>query len=134
MPKDVLLVGAGVGGLEAALALRPLAPGSVNVTVLAPERHFTYRPLSVGQPFGRSRTVQVELAAIAAERGFTLVRDALDRVEPEAHRIVTQDGRTLGYDALVLSLGARPAVAVPGALTFRGPRDVPRVTEALEPL
>ena len=133
-PKDVLIVGAGVGGLETALALRTLAPASVNVRMLAPERHFTYRPLSVGEPFGRSRTMQVELARIAQERGFELIRDALDRVEPGKHRVITQDGRRLGYDALVLALGARPAAAVPGALTFRGPRDVPRVTKALDAL
>src|SRR5215213_2251798 len=109
-PTEVLIAGAGVGGLETALALRTLAPGSVRVRMLAPERHFTYRPLSVGEPFGRSRTVQVELARIAEERGFDLMRDALDRIDVDAHRLVTQDGRTLAYDALVLALGARPAV------------------------
>src|SRR5687767_4905412 len=133
-PKEVLVVGAGVGGLEVALALRSLAPGSVNVRMLAPERHFTYRPLSVEEPFGRSRTVQVELAAIAEERNFELVRDALDRIDVHGHRVTTQDHRSFGYDALVLALGARATVAVPGALTFRGPRDVPRLRAALEEL
>ena len=132
--KEVLVVGAGVGGLEVALALRTLAPGSVRVRMLAPERHFTYRPLSVGEPFGRSRTVQIELASIARDRGFELVRDAMDRIDAAAHRVTTQDGRTLDYDALVLALGARAAVAVPGALTFRGPRDVTRLRAALEEL
>jgi sulfide:quinone oxidoreductase len=102
--------------------------------MLAPERHFTYRPLAVGEPFGRSRTVQVELARIAEERGFELIRDALDRIEPDAHRVHTQDGRRLDYGSLVLALGARPVAAVDGALTFRGPRDVPRVSEALQRL
>src|SRR5215213_3446172 len=110
-PTEVLIAGAGVGGLETALALRALAPTSVRVRMLAPERHFTYRPLAVGEPFGRSRTVQVELARIAEERGFELVRDALDRVEPDEHRVRTQDGRSLAYDSLVLAMGARPAVA-----------------------
>jgi sulfide:quinone oxidoreductase len=46
----------------------------------------------------------------------------------------TQDGRRLDYGSLVLALGARPVAAVDGALTFRGPRDVPRVSEALQRL
>jgi sulfide:quinone oxidoreductase len=133
-PREVLIVGAGVGGLETALALRALAPGSVRVRMLAPERHFTYRPLAVGEPFGRSRTVQVELSRVAEERGFELIRDALDRIDPGAHRVHTQDGRRLDYGSLVLALGARPVAAVDGALTFRGPRDVPRVSEALQRL
>ena len=74
------------------------------------------------------------LAAIAADTGIVHVRDALDSVDPDARRVVTQDRAMIGYDALVLAVGARPRVAVPGALTFRGPRDVPRVSVALSDL
>ena len=128
----VLIGGAGVGGLEAALALRAIAPERLRVDVLAPERHFTYRPLAVGEPFDRSRTVQADLRAIASERGFGLIRDVVGRVDTDTNRVVTQGGQVLEYDALMLSLGARPRTAVPGALTFRGPRDAERLRGALE--
>jgi sulfide:quinone oxidoreductase len=130
----VLVAGAGVGGLEAALALRAYAPEFVRIDLLAPERHFTYRPLSVGEPFGRARTLQAELRTIATERGFGLIRDAVARVDAGARQVHTQGGDVLQYDALVLSMGARPEIAVRGALTFRGPRDVARLREALETL
>src|SRR6266540_1701253 len=81
--KRVLIAGAGVGGLEAALALRALAPESTRVRVLAPTRHFVYRALSVGEPFGHGRALQLELARIAEERGFDVTRDALDHVDPD---------------------------------------------------
>jgi sulfide:quinone oxidoreductase len=128
----VLIAGAGVGGLEAALALRAHAGDRVRIDMVAPERCFTYRPLSVGEPFGRGATVQAELREIAAERGFGLIRDAISGLDATAREVRTQDGRILGYDALILSLGARPGTAVPGAITFRGPRDVPRLQAALE--
>jgi sulfide:quinone oxidoreductase len=128
----VLIAGAGVGGLEAALALRAHAGDRFRIDLVAPERCFTYRPLSVGEPFGRGATVQAELRDIAAERGFGLVRDAVSRLDAAAREVRTQGGLTLGYDALILSLGARPGTAVPGAITFRGPRDVPRLQAALE--
>jgi sulfide:quinone oxidoreductase len=130
----VLIAGGGVGGLEAALALKTLAGDRVDITMLAPQRHFVYRPLSVNEPFGRAGTVQVELAAIAEERGFELVRDTLDSVDPDAKEVVTQDGMRIAYDELILSVGAWPVAALPGAFTFRGPRDSARLAEALEAL
>src|SRR6266536_1819670 len=47
----VLVAGAGVAGLETALALRALAPEFVSVELVAPETEFTYRPLAVTEPF-----------------------------------------------------------------------------------
>jgi sulfide:quinone oxidoreductase len=51
-PRHVLIAGAGVAGLEAALALQVLAEGNVSVELVAPEAEFTYRPLAVTEPFG----------------------------------------------------------------------------------
>ena len=47
-----LIVGGGVAGLEAMLALRALAPHLVDVELVSAERHFYYRPLAVAEPFG----------------------------------------------------------------------------------
>jgi NADH dehydrogenase FAD-containing subunit len=43
-PHRVLIAGGGVAGLEALLALRELAVECVSLTLLTPEREFTYRP------------------------------------------------------------------------------------------
>ena len=47
----VLVAGAGVAGLETALALEAIAREYVTVELIAPERDFTYRPLAVAEPF-----------------------------------------------------------------------------------
>ena len=52
----------------------------------------------------------------------------------EDRELITRDGPPVHYDALLLALGAQPRVAVPGALTFAGPRDVAAVRDALEAL
>src|SRR3954469_18551113 len=130
MRISVLIAGAGVAGLEAALALQHLAGDRVALTLVAPERHLTYRPLSVAEPFGGPPVLRFPLAAIAEDRGFTLRRDAIAGVDPAARRGDTPEGRPEPYDVLVLATGARQVEAVPGALTFRGPRDAGRV-EAL---
>ena len=127
----VLVAGGGVAALECMLALQALAPDAVSVELLAPERHFTYRPLAVVEPFGRHAVRRFPLATIAADRGVTLHRDALARVHPDDNLVETQGGVELAYDALVLAVGARPVEAVRGAITFRGPQDVGRVTAVL---
>jgi sulfide:quinone oxidoreductase len=130
----VLIAGAGVGALEAALALQALAADRVEVTLLAPDREFVYRALAVGEPFGHGPALRRELATIAQDRGFGLVHDAVDAVEPDAREATTTGGAALPYDHLVLALGARPRVGVPGALTFRGPQDAGRTAMALATL
>src|SRR5215212_7580496 len=47
----VLIAGGGIAGLEALLALADMAEGSVNVTLVAPEPEFTYKPMIVDEPF-----------------------------------------------------------------------------------
>src|SRR4051794_28072830 len=130
----VLIAGGGVAGLEAALALRELAGDRLTVTLLAPERHFTYRPLSVGEPFDLGHATQYELEAIGADRGFAVLHDTLAAVEPDDHRVVTPDGDRLPYDTLLIGLGARPQIAVAGALPFRGPEDARRIAAGLREL
>jgi sulfide:quinone oxidoreductase len=133
-PTRVLVAGAGVAGLEAVLALQSLAGDRLELELLAPERHFIYRPLAVTEPFSAGSARRIPLAAIAADRGVLLQRDALARVLPDDHAVETQGGARLEYDSLVIALGARPVEAIRGALTFRGPQDAGRVAEIVEGL
>ncbi len=122
-PFRCLVAGGGVAALEAALAIRALDPGLVDVELLAPETHFWYRPLAVGEPFGITKTLRFELAELAEGIGATFTLDALASVDPEAKVAQTGEGKEIGYDALLVACGARPEPAISGALTFRGPAD-----------
>jgi sulfide:quinone oxidoreductase len=131
-PTRALVAGGGVAGLETVLALQALAGDRLRIELLAPGRHFTYRPLAVAEPFHDRSVRRFPLAAIAAERGVRLHRDALARVSADEHAVDTQGGARLEYDTLVLALGARPVEAIPGALTFRGPQDAGRVAALVQ--
>jgi sulfide:quinone oxidoreductase len=119
----VVVAGAGVAALEAALALRELAEDRVTVELVAPDEDFTYRPLAVAEPFRVGEARRFPLRALVEEAGATLRKGAVQSIEPERHVAVINDGEELRYDALLLALGARPREAIPGALTFRGPED-----------
>ncbi len=120
----VLVIGGGVAGLEVALALRELAEGRTDVEIVAPEQHFFYRPLAVSEPFGGARVQRWEVCELARGAGAALTPGSLARLDVDAHTAHLSNGLAIGYDAVVLACGARPEVAVPGALTFRGPADI----------
>src|SRR4051794_25742726 len=131
-PLRVVIVGAGVAGLETTMALHAIAGPRVHTTLVAPDAEFVYRPLSVGEPFGMAPPRRYELARIAADIGAELVRDTLDRVSQRGRRVFLSSGAELPFDALVLALGARQEPAWPHVLTFRGSRDSGDMHELVE--
>lgn len=120
----VVVAGGGVAALETAVALRRLAGEFVDVEILAPSREFVYRPLAVAEPFARGEVQRFDLERLAAGCGARHRLGSLRSVDAEKREIRTNRDVPIRYDALVLALGAAPRVAVPGALTFRGPEDV----------
>ncbi len=122
--RKVLIAGGGVAGVEALLAFAALAPDRVSVELMAPKREFAYRPMAVAEPFDVGGVRRLPLAEVAAEHDARYREDALAEVEPRRRVAITSSGAELSYDFLLLAMGARATVALPGALTFRGPQDV----------
>ncbi len=131
-PLRVLVAGGGVAALEATLALRKLAEDRVTIELVAPEREFTYRPLSVAEPFRAGEMRRFPLEPLVHAAGGRLRRASVVAVDPVHHAVSTSEGNELSYDVLLLALGAHPLEAVPGALTFRGPEDEAALAAVLE--
>jgi len=119
----VLVVGAGVAGLEFALALSELAPGRATLEIVAAGDKFTYRPFAVAETFGVGAPFALELDRFAAHVGARWHRASVVSVDEPGHVVRTSAGGLLAYDLLVVACGALPEEALPGALTFRGPED-----------
>lgn len=102
----VVIAGAGVAGLEAAFALHELAADRVSVTVVSPRGEFTYRPLSIGEPFSSGWAERYPLSPLISAAGARLVPDSLASVDPEERVIRTESGAKLSYDALIVGVGA----------------------------
>jgi sulfide:quinone oxidoreductase len=114
----VVIAGGGVAALETLIALRYLAGDGVDLTLVAPEESFTYRPMTVAAPFSAGHANRYGLARIASEFGARLVQDAVHEVRSEERAVLTLDGRRIPYDHLVLATGARATPAYERAITI----------------
>ena len=132
MPFRVVIAGGGVAGIEAALALRALAPDLVSVELASPEPTFAYRPLVVSEPFGRGHVHVLDLHEITADAGATLRIAGLSGVDDARSRAIFDDGTSAEYDALVIACGTKLVSAVPGASTFAGRADVETYRQMLD--
>src|SRR5271163_2195729 len=114
----VLIAGGGVAALETVLALHDLAPDQTDVTVLAPNTDFVYRPMTVREPFAYGAASRYPLEPIVRDAGATLLSGELGWVDPHRQTIHTKDDQAIEYDALMLALGAKPIAHYTNALTI----------------
>jgi sulfide:quinone oxidoreductase len=118
----VLIAGGGPAAIEAVLTLADRAPAA-DVTLLAPNDEFVYRPLSVVEPFARAGVRRYRLAELESA-GATVLRGTLASVDAGAKVAVTGAGERVSYDAALIATGVPRQAAVPGATTFTGPEAV----------
>src|SRR6266540_5976565 len=105
-PFRVVIAGGGVAAIEAALALREIAPERTALAIATAAPEFVYRPLAVLRPFRARPTYRIELARVAADLDAELVPANALAVEAGNRELVLATGRRLAYDALVVAIGA----------------------------
>jgi sulfide:quinone oxidoreductase len=115
---NVVIAGGGVAALETALALADLAPDRTDVTVIAPNSEFVYRPMVVREPFAYGAAHRYPLESIVHDAGATLLCGELGWIDPATRTIHTKADKAIEYDALVLALGATVTKRYPHALTI----------------
>lgn len=121
-PK-VLIIGGGVGGVEAMVALYDLCGDRVEIAVHAPRRELLYRPLAVTEPFGVGEVLKFDLQQLTERCGASFFLDSIVSVDTDGQRATTHDGDEVDYDYLIVASGVRLLWTMPGAVTFWGGSD-----------
>ncbi|MCA8946882.1 MAG: FAD-dependent oxidoreductase, partial [Planctomycetes bacterium] len=104
-PK-VVVVGSGFGGLEAAFYLRQRLGKRVDLTVVAENDYFLFKPNTIYIPFGKApESFYHPLAHAYEKRHIEFRQTSATNVDPKAKALVTDDGE-IPYDYLVLATGA----------------------------
>jgi len=116
---SVVIAGGGVAAIEGLLRLRRLAGDALDVTLLAPNDEFAFRALSVKEPFALGAATRHPIRHIVRDSGAEWVQDTLSWIDPDAQVVHTGDGAEIGYDALLVAIGARLEPVYEHATTFR---------------
>ncbi len=114
----VVIVGGGVAGLEALLALHALAGARASLALISPDPDFLYKPLLVEEPFGLEPAERHELAPLAAELEASFILQRVRRIDPQRHLVELGNGSTIDYAYLVVCTGGRFNPALDRATTF----------------
>ncbi|OHT20319.1 NAD(P)/FAD-dependent oxidoreductase [Edaphosphingomonas haloaromaticamans] len=109
---DVLIVGAGHGGAQAALTLRQQKfEGTIALLGDEPELPYERPPLSKDYFSGEKtfERILIRPAAFWEERNVDLLLGRrVVSVDPAAHRVTLADGSSLGYGKLIWATGGSP--------------------------
>lgn len=117
---DVLIVGSGHGGAQAAIMLRQLGfDGSVAIVGEEPELPYERPPLSKDYLAGEKgfERLLIRPARFWAERDVALLQaQRVLTVDPELHEVATDAGERIGYGTMIWAAGGRPRpLPCPGA-------------------
>jgi NADPH-dependent 2,4-dienoyl-CoA reductase/sulfur reductase-like enzyme len=127
-----VILGNGVSGIEAALALRQ-RDTKTRISIVSDEHdHFFSRPALMYVFAGQTRLQDTEPfdRQLYERMGFERVRGHATSLDSAAHSLLFEDGRRLGYDKLLLAVGSKarpapwPGAAGPGLHYFVTLRDL----------
>ena len=138
---DVVIVGAGHGGAQAAIALRQLNYAG-GIAIVGDEPDFPYErpPLSKDYLAGEKafERMLIRPAPFWAERDVTmLLGSRVASVDAVAHEARLEDGSAIGYGSLIWAAGGRPRTLscagedLRGVHTVRSRADVDRMMDEL---
>jgi sulfide:quinone oxidoreductase len=134
MSSRVVIVGGGVAGLEALLALQALAGDRIDLTLVSQHDWFVDRPVTVAEPFGLASAPRHSVPDIVAERGAAFVGATVTEVHADAHRLSCADGTELRFDTLILAPGARLSAPAGDVIAFGLEGSGPAIGEMLDRL
>ncbi|WP_413167042.1 NAD(P)/FAD-dependent oxidoreductase [Capilliphycus salinus ALCB114379] len=104
---NVVIAGAGLGGLPTAYELRHYLPSEHRITLISERPKFTFIPGLIRVALGLASVdgIQLDLASLTRRHGINWIPDAVTTVNPH-QQYVTVGKQVIEYDYLVIATGA----------------------------
>ncbi len=135
---NYLIIGNGVAGTEAALAIRKSdSDGTITVLTASPHPYY-YRPSVIeylANGITRERLIIYKPDFYEKNRVTTLLGTTVGRIVPDKKLVLDSNGREYPYDRLLLATGADPSLppiegaSLKGVFTLRGIEDADRIRD-----
>jgi sulfide:quinone oxidoreductase len=109
--KKLLILGAGTAGTMMANKMRKhLARGEWDITIVDQHKTHYYQPGFLFIPFGMySKKDVIKPKSDFFPVGVNVIFSKIDKIMPEEHHVLLDDGVQLNYDYLIIATGCRTA-------------------------
>ena len=103
----VVVLGAGLGGAIAAYEIRDQLRKEDEITVVSKGAIYQFVPSNpwVAVNWRKRKDIEVDLAPVMKRKGINFVPTGASRVVPAENRLELEDGKSIGYDYLVIATG-----------------------------
>lgn len=115
---NIIIMGAGLGGMPAAYDMRELLPPEHRITVVSAVDYFQFVPSNpwVAVGWRKRDDIVLKIAPLLERKGIAFVPRAVTAIDAEARRLTLEGGDSLAYDYLVITTGPKLSFdEVPGA-------------------
>jgi len=139
---DILIVGGGHGGAQAAIALRQAKfEGSIGIVNAEPEYPYERPPLSKDYFAGDKafERIMIRPAAFWAERAIDMILgQRVESLDADGHMVTTSDGTVISYGQMIWATGGSPRPLpvpggnLPGVHVVRTRADIDGILERLD--
>jgi sulfide:quinone oxidoreductase len=108
---EIVIIGAGIGGVPMAYEMKDQLKAGENLTVISNTPVFQFVPSNPWVVVGwRSRAdTEIDLAPIMKKKGIEFIHAAVSKVDPGRNEVALDNGDTVTYDYLIIAAG--PALA-----------------------
>jgi len=114
---NIVIIGAGIGGMPMAYEMRHMARKEDQVTVITnnPKFHFVPSNPWVAVRWRKREDIELEVAPVLAKHGIKCLTSGAKRIDAEHNQVETEDGTLVPYDYLVIATGPKLAFdEIPG--------------------
>ncbi len=104
---DIVILGAGIGGLPMAYDLKKNVGSGDNITVISNNPYFQFTPSNpwAGVGWRKKKDVTIDLAPVLKQHGINFLADGVNKLAPEDNKVVLESGKEVSYDYLVIATG-----------------------------
>lgn len=122
---DIVVLGAGVGGLPAAYDLKHTLGKAHEVTLVGSSEQFQFTPSNpwVAVGWRKPGQIQVPIRPNVERKGIGFIAQTVQQIDAAQNRLVLADGQAVAYDYLVIATGPRlPSRKCPARAPSISPR------------
>ena len=114
---NIVIMGAGLGGMPMAFEMKALARKEDTVTVISDKDYFHFVPSNpwVAVDWRKREDIVIGLEKPLRKKKIELIVGSVKQVQPEQNQVLLADGTVVSYDHLIISTGPRLAFdEIPG--------------------